>query len=458
MHISNLVSLALASSLTAVSASAIPPLLSNRAVSPDNTCGNTGAGANKGYTCPSGGDFRCCSQYGWCGASTDHCGTGCQSAFGSCGANTGGGGGGSGGGVSPDNTCGNTGAGANHGYTCPSGEFQCCSQYGYCGSSADHCGTGCQSAFGICESGGGNDGGGEEEEGRCGVDFGNVSCGAGQCCSIEGYCGTSDEHCKAPDCQFAFGPGCDANLSPSGTNTSTISRPTLGNVIVGGEGIYPCVKNGQVALTFDDGPGEFTSGMLDVLKKYNAKATFFMTGVNNNKGRIDDPSTPWPAVIKRMYAEGHQLASHTWSHADLSAITSAQRKNEMWKLEMALRNIVGFIPTYMRPPYSSCTAESGCQADMAALKYHVTYFDLDTADYLNTLPTQIQNAKDNFDDYFVGKVAASSNALAIAHDIHQQTAQNLTEYMLQGLQKRGYQAVTVGTCLGDPQANWYRKI
>ena len=57
-----------------------------------------------------------------------------------------------------------------------------------------------------------------------------------------------------------------------------------------------------------------------------------------------------------MFNEGHQIASHTWSHADLCAITSAQRKDEIYKLEMAVRNVVGVIPTYMRPPYSSCTA------------------------------------------------------------------------------------------------------
>lgn len=118
--------------------------------------------------------------------------------------------------------------------------------------------------------------------------------------------------------------------------------------------------------------------MLDVLKKYNAKATFFITGNNNGKGEIDNAANGWDTVIKRMYSEGHQIASHTWSHQDLSAITSAQRKDQMIKNEMALRNILGFFPTYMRPPYSSCTAESGCEDDLKALGYHITYFDLDT--------------------------------------------------------------------------------
>lgn len=103
-----------------------------------------------------------------------------------------------------------------------------------------------------------------------------------------------------------------------------------------------------------------------------------MTGINLYKKSIDDASTPWPAVIRRMDAEGHQLASHTWSHQDLSAITKAQRYEQMVKLEMAMANIVNKFPTYMRPPYSSCSAASGCEQDMADLGYHVSYFDLDT--------------------------------------------------------------------------------
>lgn len=101
-----------------------------------------------------------------------------------------------------------------------------------------------------------------------------------------------------------------------------------------------------------------------------------MTGINNGKGQIDNASTIYPAIIRRMYADGHQLASHTWSHQDLSAITQQQRKDQMYKLERALSNIVGFFPTYMRPPYSSCSG--GCPADMATLGYHISYFDVDT--------------------------------------------------------------------------------
>lgn len=127
--------------------------------------------------------------------------------------------------------------------------------------------------------------------------------------------------------------------------------------------------------------------MLDVLESYNALASFMVTGINNNKGQIDI-TQKWIDVIKRQYAAGHQICSHTWSHPDLSLMSEHDRRNEMWKNEMALVNIIGVFPTCkfgswilnkrvltwrffldMRPPYSSCTTE--CRATMKALGYHI---------------------------------------------------------------------------------------
>lgn len=92
--------------------------------------------------------------------------------------------------------------------------------------------------------------------------------------------------------------------------------------------IYDCSVPGDIALTYDDGPGIYTDGIVDLLNSYNAKATFFITGINNGKGAID--STPaWTSVIQKTYASGHQIASHTWSHADLSTLTEDARRTEM---------------------------------------------------------------------------------------------------------------------------------
>src|SRR4051794_18257623 len=102
------------------------------------------------------------------------------------------------------------------------------------------------------------------------------------------------------------------------------------------------------------------------------------------------------------------------------------------------------------PPYSIC--DKTCQTTLADLGYHITYFDLDTAGYLNDAATTIQKSKD-----IEAKAlkTGAANYLQIEHDIHQQVVYNLTDYILQNMYLAGYRSVTVGDCLGDPRQNWY---
>lgn len=108
----------------------------------------------------------------------------------------------------------------------------------------------------------------------------------------------------------------------------------------------------------------------------------------------------------------------------------------------------------MRPPYSSCNA--ACEVTLKDLGYHISFFDVDTDDYNNDSPLLIQNAKNNFLNGISPGNPASNSYLVISHDIHEQTAHNLTGYMLDVLKTKGYRAVTMGECMGDPVANWYR--
>ncbi|KAI1268517.1 carbohydrate esterase family 4 protein [Xylariaceae sp. FL1019] len=293
----------------------------------------------------------------------------------------------------------------------------------------------------------------QNTSGKCGASRG--SCAAGYCCSADGWCGLGEEYCTSPDCQINYGPGCDGNQKPSGVDTSEIARPKLGKVTYGGAGIYDCVNEGDIALTFDDGPWNYTDDLLDKLASYEAKATFFITGNNLYKGQINDPSTPWPAVIQRMAAEGHQIASHTWSHENFSQLTTTQFTNQIIYNEIALNDILGYFPTYMRPPFSICPTRT-CGAQLATLGYHAIYFDLDTEGYLNDDPEDIQTSKDIWDDTIDDSDPCSDSWLQIEHDIHYQTVYNLTDYILESLFDHGFRSVTVGECLGDPPENWYR--
>lgn len=120
----------------------------------------------------------------------------------------------------------------------------------------------------------------------------------------------------------------------------------------------------------------------------------------------------------------------------------------------AFRNIIGKFPTWMRPPYSSC--DDACLATMKRLGYHVTYFDLDTQDYLHTTPETNQISKDVVHVALSTADPTDSDFLSIAHDIHEQTVHNLTGYMLDQMVLYGFKGVPAGTCIGDPEANWYR--
>lgn len=219
--------------------------------------------------------------------------------------------------------------------------------------------------------------------------------------------------------------------------------------------LYHCTIPNTIALTFDDGPWSYTQSILDTLARYKVNATFFITGNNGGKGRIDDPSTPWPNILKSMYAAGHQLASHTWTHEDLTQLPANQVQNQVIYNEMAFRNIFGFVPTYIRPPYGFCAGSSGCLDFLNSMGYHVIIWDVDMKDYQNDDPSLIQNSK----NWFAGNTSSPAGGhsyIELSHDTHQQTALTLVSYMLDTLIAREYKAVTVGECMDDPRANWYR--
>lgn len=126
-------------------------------------------------------------------------------------------------------------------------------------------------------------------------------------CSPVGYCGRGSQYCASPNCQIGYSNGCDATAKPLGESTLNVPRPLIGNVSYDSAGINHCKTPGAIALTFDDGPYNYTSHLLDVLGAYGAKATFFITGNNLGKGQIDIEETGWPDIIRRMHAEGHQV-------------------------------------------------------------------------------------------------------------------------------------------------------
>ncbi|KAK5659669.1 hypothetical protein OQA88_877 [Cercophora sp. LCS_1] len=283
----------------------------------------------------------------------------------------------------------------------------------------------------------------------CGPGAGGAVCDAGLCCSEEGFCGTGGAFCSAPACQLSYSAACDGNQVPSGPDTSKTPRPKFGSVAYGVD-ITGCINAGQMSLTFDDGPYIYTNELLDLLKKNGVRATFFINGNNGAKGQINNPSSGYAPIVQRMVADGHQIASHGWSHQDLVEITPTQRRNQIVYNEIAIADIIGGFPTYFRPPYTSCDA--GCYNALGDMGYHVVNYDIDTKDFEDGG----SKAKTIYSSALASSSSASTGWITLAHDIHAYTVKEFAQYMINLAKEKGYSLVTTGECLNDPPANWYR--
>ncbi len=100
-----------------------------------------------------------------------------------------------------------------------------------------------------------------------------------------------------------------------------------------------------VALTYDDGPNPpYTDRILDVLKKENVHATFFVVGL---------AVQAHPQTLRRMNHEGHAIGNHTWDHSHLVMLSRAQIHTQLMRTDATLQRVAGVRTRLMRPPFGA---------------------------------------------------------------------------------------------------------
>ncbi|WP_440945570.1 polysaccharide deacetylase family protein [Methanosarcina sp. T3] len=124
-------------------------------------------------------------------------------------------------------------------------------------------------------------------------------------------------------------------------------------IIVKGD---PNIPN--IALTFDDGSGRVTPNILDVLRKYGVKATFFCLGCCIEKNIAaqyqKDKYITGSEIVKRANEESHLIAVHSYNHLALPGITNEEiLNNEISRTKNIITDLIGKNPVYFRPPYGS---------------------------------------------------------------------------------------------------------
>ena len=204
---------------------------------------------------------------------------------------------------------------------------------------------------------------------------------------------------------------------------------------------------GTIALTFDDGPDPvWTPRVLDVLARHRAHATFFQVGSRVNEH---------PGIARRVVAEGHEIGSHTFTHADVGAVPAWRLGAELTLTRNAIAAATGRRPVLLRPPYSG-TPDAVTGSVFAGMRRAartgqlLVLTDLDTRDWARPGVPAILRAAQPRSVPPAGSKRAG--AIVMMHDAGGDRAQTVRalDILIPRLQRQGYRFVTVSEGLGLP--------
>lgn len=136
-----------------------------------------------------------------------------------------------------------------------------------------------------------------------------------------------------------------------------------------------------IALTFDDVPDpRFTPQLLDILKTYHVKATFFVVGSRAEKH---------PALVKRMIREGHAVGNHSYNHPQFVKLTMNDFRAQIIQTENIIQTLAGYKPKLIRPPYGDISEQQ-----LKWAKYHgykLVNWNVDSLDWKGLSKAQVRN-------------------------------------------------------------------
>lgn len=190
-----------------------------------------------------------------------------------------------------------------------------------------------------------------------------------------------------------------------------------------------CSLKHCVALTFDDGPDQFTQNLLDTLKPTNTPATFFLIG-----SKVQN----FPSMVKRMEAEGHQVGSHTWDHADITTLSGLELKQQLERTDEAIKEVTGHSPSVFRPPLGHHDESHNEQ-----VPYPVILWDTHSHD------GRLKDSQ-KIIDAIMDTVHPGS--IVLMHDTRNTTVQAVPELVSQ-LKAQGYTLVTIDQLFASELTN-----
>ncbi|MEU5750734.1 polysaccharide deacetylase family protein [Streptomyces sp. NPDC047829] len=228
-----------------------------------------------------------------------------------------------------------------------------------------------------------------------------------------------------------------ASLALSGCTKLETTSPSSVRSAAGAQaraefGTVDCGRVKCIALTFDAGPSEHSARLLDILKEKQVPATFFLLG----RRHIDT----YPELVRRMANEGHEVASHTWTHRILTDAEPDEIREELERPNREIERLTGQRPTLMRPPQgrTNDTVHEICrELGLAEVLWSVTAKDYQTDD----------------SDLITERVLdqSSRDGIILLHDLYDGTVPAVPG-IIDALKARGYVFVTVPQLLAPGKA------
>lgn len=186
-------------------------------------------------------------------------------------------------------------------------------------------------------------------------------------------------------------------------------------------------KDKVIALTFDDGPHEKTIEILDLLTKYNAKATFFCIGKQIEKH---------PEIVEKIFTDGHTIGNHSYSHSNWNGFFSTQKiVSEIEQTNGLITSFTNKKNRLFRPPFGVTNpniAKAISKTNQTAIGWNI-----------RSLDTVIKNENSILERI---KKRVQPGSIVLLHDTSAKTV-SVLEQLLLFLQSESYQTITIDELL-----------
>jgi polysaccharide deacetylase family sporulation protein PdaB len=193
----------------------------------------------------------------------------------------------------------------------------------------------------------------------------------------------------------------------------------------------------KVALTFDDAPDAvYTRPILEVLRKHNVEATFFLVGYR---------AEAMPDIVAEIDRAQHAIGNHSYNHPHFPEVSMAEFIRQVEQTQQILQNLIGYRPRLFRPPYGAVTESQLTWA--VEHGFTVVNWNVDSLDWKSLKAEEV--SKNILDNVGPGSIVLQHAGGGIGEDLSG-TVRALPK-IIRSLKEQGYTFVTVPELLGIPR-------